>query len=183
MAHQLMLSFTFLIEAEHGQTPPQVRAGSHNFLLPVGQSTIDIAVPDEQSLILDFYSKSESDTVIKDGQIVADTQFKILTAWCDGILLENWFNNITVYRPNYFKGFLQHCPDAPAEIISPYQFNFPGTISWSWQDNFWDWYFEKKNSHEVINFIDQDPDRAWKFRGSLDPCEDLVSQIKQVLEL
>jgi hypothetical protein len=88
-----------------------------------------------------------------------------------------------VYHPRYFDGFLQHCPDAPKEITAPYQFNFPGTISWAWENNFWDWYFKQKNQLEVINFLDQDPDRVWKFRGSLDPCEDLVSKIKQVLKL
>jgi hypothetical protein len=178
-----MLTFTFLTSAEHGQSPPQIRIGSENIVLPVGQSTFDIAVEDSNSLVLDFYSKTESDTLVDHGRIIADTEFKILHVWCDGIRLETWFRNSAVYRPIYFDGFLQNCPDAPLEITAPYQFNFPGTISWTWDNNFWDWYFEQKNQFEVINFLDQEPDRIWKFRGSLDPCEDIVSKIRQVLEL
>lgn len=178
-----MLTFTFLVEAKHGRTAPQLRVGQENFLLPSEQSTFEVSIEDAKSLELDFYSKNETDTVVDHGRIVSDTEFKILHVWCDGIRLETWFRNSAVYRPRYFEGFLQHCPDAPQEITAPYQFNFPGTITWSWQDNFWDWYFEQKNQLEVINFLDQDPDRVWKFRGSLDPCEDIVRKIKQVLEL
>lgn len=74
-------------------------------------------------------------------------------------------------------------PDAPREIVAPYQFNFPGIISWVWQENFYNWYFVQKNKNEVINFLDKDPDRVWKFRGSLDPCEELVKGIRDILDL
>ena len=48
-------------------------------------------------------------------------------------------------------------------------------------DDFWDWYFKEKQNKEVIKFLDKDPDRIHKFRGSLDPCEDLVTKIKQLI--
>jgi hypothetical protein len=176
-----MLTFTLLTEARHGQNGPRIRSNNIDVLLPVGRSTTDISIEDTGSFVIDFYNKTEKDTIVEQGQIVADTEFRIIDVWCDGILLESWFKNISVYRPNYFEGFLKHQPDAPKEIVSPYQFNFPGTISWTWNNKFWDWYFVTKNEREVIKFLDQDPDRVWKFRGSLDPCEDLVTKIKQVL--
>jgi len=183
MVDQLMLTFTLQTQTKYGRTGPRIRVGNEDILLPPDQATTDITVQDTGSLILDFHSKTEQDTVIENGVITADTEFRIVNIWCDGIRLETWFRNLAVYRPRYFAGFLQHQPDAPEEIVAPYQFNFPGTVTWSWQDDFWEWYFVQKNQQEVINFLDQDPDRVWKFRGSLDPCEDLVTKIKQVLEL
>jgi len=177
-----MLIFTLLINASHGRSPPQFHAGGDNFLLPADNSTVDINI-DKTELLLDFYSKTESDTIVENTQVTADTEFKILRMWCDGILLEPWFKNHAVYQPRYFAGYLEQCPDAPTIITAPYQFNFPGTIVWSWQGQFWDWYFDHKNKFEVINFLEQEPDRVWKFRGSLDPCADLVTKIKQVLDL
>lgn len=179
----VMLTFTFLIEANHGRSAPKICAGNKNFILSLGHSTIDVVVEDTGTLILDFYNKVESDTIIENDCITADTEFKILQIWCDGIKLEPWFKNISVYRPRYFSGFLKQFPESVTEITAAYQYNFPGDISWAWQNNFWDWYFEQKNQLEVINFLDQDPDRVWKFRGSLDPCSDLVEKIKQVLKL
>lgn len=178
-----MLNFTILTESKYGRTGPRIRAGQYDLLLPPGQAMIDITIEDIGSFVIDFYSKTENDTVVDRGHIVADTEFRILNMWCDGIKLENWFKNIAVYKPNYFTGFLQQQPDAPAEITAPYQFNFPGTITWQWQDDFWEWYFTQKNNLEVINFLSHEPDRVWKYRGSLDPCQDLVIKIKQILKI
>ena len=49
------------------------------------------------------------------------------------------------------------------------------------ENNFWDWYFRVKQDKEVIKFLDKDPDRIHKFRGSLDPCEDVVAKIKELI--
>lgn len=183
MADQL-IKFTFLTEASYGNTPPRCIINNSIITIPDGVQTWSVEVEDQQQLIIDFFSKTESDTVTDStGKIVADTEFKILKLWVDDILVESWFRNYAVYRPKYFQGFLKHCPDAPTEITAPFQFNFPGTISWQWHGMFWDWYFEEKNKNEVINFLDRDPDRVWKFRGSLDACDDLVSKIKQVISL
>jgi hypothetical protein len=56
-------------------------------------------------------------------------------------------------------------------------------IKWAWTGDFWDWYFKEKNEREVINFMDNDPDRIWKFRGSLDPCTDIVTNIKKIMDI
>ena len=60
--------------------------------------------------------------------------------------------------------------------------HFPGCFTLpKFVDDFWDWYFKEKQNKEVIKFLDKDPDRIHKFRGSLDPCEDLVTKIKQLI--
>ena len=39
----------------------------------------------------------------------------------------------------------------------------------------------EKQDKEVIKFLDKDPERINKFRGSLDPCFDLVGKIKELI--
>jgi hypothetical protein len=178
-----MIKFTLLTETKYGASPARVLIQKKTIELPEGNHEWNCLVEDIGKFEINFFSKSESDTITdNNGNIIADTEFKILRCWVDGILTEDWFKNAAVYRPNYFKGFLDQFPDSPAEIHAPYQFNFPGTITWSWEGSFWDWYFQQKNKHEIINNLDHDPDRVWKYRGSLDPCHDLVAKIKELIK-
>jgi hypothetical protein len=178
-----MIKFTFETDASFGRTSPKLKINNQLIELKEGVSTWNVAVPDLGCISLDFFSKVESDTICDHTGIIKDTQFKINKIWIDDILVEPWFKNIAVYRPQYFDGFLTKYPNSPSVIVSPYQFNFPGLIEWCWEPNFWDWYFKEKNKREVINFSDKDPDRVWKFRGSVDPCDDLVKQIKELIKI
>lgn len=177
-----MLEFRFQTEAKYGRTAPQIRCEQTVVVVPEAQGIIKLPVQSKQSLIIDFFSKTESDTVVDNGKIVADTEFRFDCVWCDGIKLEPWFINESIYTPRYFTGFLSQFPDVPNQIVGAYQFNFPGTIEWHWQGDFWDWYFEQRNNRRVINFLDKDPDRVWKFNGSLDPCQDLVQKIREIIQ-
>ena len=181
-----MLNFTFSTIGLSGKSSPKIKIISTQevITIPDGIEKISFDIVDNQQLNIDFFNKSQDDTILDhQGNIVKDTQFRITDVWCDGIKLESWFLTDAVYYPRYFAGFLEQFPSSPGEIKSPYQFNFPGTISWQWQESFWDWYFIEKNKKEVINFLEQDPDRVWKFRGSLDPCDDIVQKIKTILKL
>lgn len=178
-----LIKFTFQTWAQHGRSPVKVEIQSQIIEIAAGQTQWSVTVPDTGHLDINWFNKSESDTIIENNVIVADSEWRIEKIWVDNILTESWFRNQACYRPRYFQGFLDQCSDAPSEIFAPYQFNFPGTVSWQWSGEFWDWYFLQKNKNEVINFLDRDPDRVWKFRGSLDPCQDLVEKIKQILAL
>ena len=183
-----MLEWNFLLEASVGETPPAFSVPGPDspevFILTEGEQLIEFSSPDSGRLELDYYSKKETDTVVQDGKIIRDTMWRIKKIWCDGILLESWFLNDCCYRPCYFKGYMESYPDAPSKIFAPYQFNFPGTLSWNWQEgDFWQWYFHEKNRREVIHFVDKDPDRVWKFRGSTEECHDLVRSIRELLRL
>lgn len=179
-----MNQFTFETHATIGRSPPQIKVNNQIITIPAGCNLIQLPAQSQNTLTVDFFSKTESDTVVgKQGNIIADTEWRISTIWCDDVKLESWFRNDAVYRPVYFKGFLAQNPLAPLEILSPYQFNFPGVISWQWTNDFWEWYFHEKNNREVINFLDKDPDRVWKFRGSTESCDDLVVKIKNILNL
>ena len=177
-----MLEFRFQTVAKYGRTAPQIRCEQCVVVIPEGQGTIKLQIVETEKLVIDFFSKTEHDTVVDNGEIVADTEFRFDCVWCDGIKLESWFINESIYTPRYFPGFLSQFPDAPVQITGSYQFNFPGTIMWKWSGDFWDWYFEQRNNRRVINFLDKDPDRVWKFNGSLDPCDDLVQNIRKVMQ-
>jgi hypothetical protein len=181
------VKFTFETHSTTGLTDPQFKVltdVNHSIVVvPAGTNKIEFFSNSDNGLKLDFFSKTENDTVINNGVIERDTQFHIEAVWCDGIRLEQWFVHHAIYYPRYFEGFLEQFPNSLSEITAPYQFNFPGIISWDWTGDFWDWYFKEKNSREVINFMDNDPDRIWKFRGSLDPCEDIVVKIKKLMDI
>lgn len=178
-----MLNFELEIEAKQGKTPGYLQVNGEKIYLTEPHMFVQFTVHDLGYLKL-YFSKSENDTVIDSGgNIVADTEFRILNIRCDKIKLERWITTDLIYCPDYFQGYLSQFPDAPAVINSPYQFNFPGSISLTWSANFWDWYFEEKNKREVISFLEKDPDRVWKFRGSLDPCDDLVVKIKDLIKI
>lgn len=185
-----MLKWIFKVETTVGRNNPAMRVLSE-INKPVvswqeNTKKIQFTSQDCGLLLLDYFSKTESDTIVDEfGNIVKDTMWRISKIWCDDILLEQWFINHAVYYPKYFPNFLKKFPDSPVKIQSPYQFNFPGLIKWQWEQGqeFWDWYFTEKNNREEINGLEQDPDRVWKFRGSLDPCDDLVKGIKDLLEL
>ena len=179
-----MLEFELEIKSSQGRRPGYLQAGDEKIYLVDSLMYVKFNTHDLGQLKLVFGDKTENDTVVdSDGNIVADTEFRILNIRCNQIKLEPWILTDFVYYPDYFEGYLQQFPDSSLTITSPYQFNFPGTIEFNWVPNFWDWYFEEKNKREVISFLEKDPDRVWKFRGSLDPCEDLVEKIKELIQL
>ena len=182
-----VVKFTFETHSTTGRADPQFKVLTHSDLnivtVPEGISTVEFVSESNDGIELDFFSKTQNDTVVENGVIKKDTQFHIESIWCDGILLEKWFVHHAVYYPRYFLGFLEQFPNSPTEVAAPYQFNFPGIIKWSWTGDFWNWYFKEKNEREVINFMDDDPDRIWKFRGSLDPCDDIVGKIKKLMNI
>lgn len=180
------LKFTLKIISSVGKNCPKIRVSSSSkktvLNIPEGISYNSFLINDTGSLVLDFFNKTEDDTITDDnGNIIKDTEFRITDIWVNDIKLESWVLTNAVYKPRYFSGFLKEHPNADAKILSPFQFNFPGIIEWEWESPFWDWYFIEKNKNEVINFLDKDQDRVWKFRGSLDPCNDIINDIKKIL--
>lgn len=178
------MKFTLETHSRSGKTAPQIKilSTSEIITIPDGCHQIDIVIEDQQELVFDFFNKTQTDTIVDErGTVIKDTEFKISKIWCDDILLESWILTNAIYKPRYFSGYLKQFPDAPTEIAAPYQFNFPGTVEWHWDGEFWDWYFNEKNKKEVIRFLDKEPDRVWKYRGSLTSHQDLVDKIKNLV--
>lgn len=143
---------------------------------------------DVNVLEMNWFNKTERHTIVDKGTIKQDQTFTLKNIRVDNIQIENWFMTEGYYQPRYFKGFLEQQKanriNAPLEtkIKSQLIWHFPGVFTFlQFPKNFWDWYFELKQNKEVIKFLEKDPDRVNKFRGSLDPCEDLVQQIKELI--
>lgn len=143
----------------------------------------------ENLLQLHWYNKTQRHTQSIDGKITADQTFELGLLRVDGILLENWFFTDGFYEPNYFKGFVnahqQSRTNTPLETRLPSQniWHFPGTYFFKeWHGEFWDWYYKTKIGKEVVGFTDKDPERIAKYRGTLDPCTDLVDKLKELIK-
>ena len=139
-------------------------------------------------ITLDWFNKTERHTESNLKGIINDQTFEILNVRADGIQIEDWFWTDGYYVPRYFEGFMkQHKEQRKNEplsqkIKSQLLWHFPGTFEFpEFTSDFWGWYFDIKQKKEVIKFLDKDPDRIHKFRGSLDPCEELVGHIKKYL--
>jgi len=152
------------------------------------QLEFEINPVDNNAITLDWYNKTQKHTQTNTSGITNDQTFKIMNVRVDGIQIEEWFWTDGYYFPKYFKGFVEHHKSQrkneplPEKIKSQLQWHFPGIFTFPvFQGDFWNWYFDKKQSKEVIKFLDKDPDRIHKFRGSLDPCEDLVEKIRDYL--
>ena len=150
--------------------------------------SFDLEPHDSNLLELNWFNKTERHTVVDKGVITQDQTLTLVNIRVDNIQIENWFMTEGSYQPRYFKGFIKQQQEkrinAPLEknIKSQLIWHFPGTFTFlQFPKNFWDWYFNLKQDKEVIKFLEKDPDRINKFRGSLDPCEDLVDKIKQLI--
>ena len=139
-------------------------------------------------LIFDWYNKTEKHTKSTNGKITEDQTLELLNIRVDGIQIENWVMTGSHYEPRYFKGFVKQHQEQrlnhPLEktLKSQLVWHFPGKFMLAeFTGDFWDWYFVKKQNKEVIKFLDKDPDRINKFRGSLDPCTELVANIKKII--
>jgi hypothetical protein len=182
-----MLEWNIEVVANIGLTAPSLIVLSDekktNITLSAGTSIIEFTTPDSGQLILDFYSKKEADTIVdSDGKIIKDTQWRITKIWCDQILLESWFMHSCLYEPRYFTGFLKMFPEAPLQIHSPYQFNFPGNLSWYWSPEiFWEWYRIERTNHVHLENMDIDLHRWEKFVGSPELYPELVAEIKELI--
>lgn len=152
------------------------------------QFEFEIDPSNTNSITLDWYNKTQTHTKSNKTGIIEDQTFELTNIRVDGIQIEEWVWTSGYYIPRYFKGFLKQHQEQrknemlPEKIKSQLVWHFPGTFELPvFPMDFWNWYFEEKQKNEVIKFLDKDPDRIHKFRGSLDPCEDLVEKIKSYL--
>ena len=150
--------------------------------------TFDLQTQAQNQIKFQWYNKTEKHTKAIDGAIVEDQTFQLTNIRVEGIQIESWVMTDGHYRPRYFKGYVaQHKSNRlnyPLEekLKSQLIWHFPGEFVFNtFEGDFWDWYFDKKQNKEVIKFLDKDPERVNKCRGSLDPCEELVASIKKII--
>jgi len=175
---KIQFEFEFEVETHKQTDPPLISVCNQEFKLSNGICNVSFECQDSDGFKIVWKNKIGSDTVCdKNGNIIADKNFKILRAWIDGILAESWFITDCIYYPEYFRK--QH--NWPTEIKSPYVISFPGYIMFAWQGDFWTWYKNKRLSYATIENLDIDPDRVWKFAGSYDMFPELVNEFENLL--
>ena len=82
-----MNQFTLETHASWGRTAPQIRVNNQVLTIPEGRNLVELPPQNLETLTIDFFSKQESDTIVNEsGQIVADTEWRTTTIWCDQIL-------------------------------------------------------------------------------------------------
>ncbi len=189
----LMINFEITYESTFCEEWPKIQVIHNDTVVKDVECDKDkftfVLAPYKSNIIkLDWYNKNETHTKIENGVTIEDQTFKIKNIRVDDIQIETWFWTEGYYEPRYFKGFIQQHNDTrqnyPLEKTMKSQliWHFPGCFTLpKFVDDFWDWYFKEKQNKEVIKFLDKDPDRIHKFRGSLDPCKDLVTKIKQLI--
>jgi hypothetical protein len=143
---------------------------------------VNLELEEQNNLEINYYNKKEEHTTHINGVILQDQYLNLDFIRIDNILIEPWVLTDGYYNPKYFAGYLKHVSNPEEKIKSQLIWHFPGIFSFPiFPKNFWDWYYEQKQSKEVIKFLDKDPDRINKFRGSLDPCTELVQKIKELI--
>tara|TARA_Y100001937_G_scaffold128767_1_gene207767 strand:- start:4803 stop:5369 length:567 start_codon:yes stop_codon:yes gene_type:complete len=188
-----MLKFEITYKSSFCGEWPKIEIKNNNHLIAEvecddRQFLFDIDPQNTNHLTFEWFNKSQKHTRTNNGKIVEDQTFELCNIRIDGIQIEEWFWTDGFYQPRYFDGFLQQYKDQrrneilPTEIKSQLIWHFPGIFKFTaFPLDFWDWYFNIKQEREVIKFLDKDPDRIHKFRGSLDPCNELVGKIKNFL--
>ena len=168
--------------AHNGDTVADIVCDNDRFTFSLDQA-------EQNKIELHWYNKTQRHTKTQGGEIVEDQSFKMGLIRVDGILIESWFFNDGHYEPKYFKGFIENHQKSrtnfPLEEKLPSQniWHFPGTYFLKeWKGDFWNWYYDTKIDKEVVKFMDKDPERIAKYRGTLDPCTDLVNKLKELIK-
>jgi hypothetical protein len=147
-----------------------------------------LPVEDTNTLRFKWVNKTEKHTKVQNGLIMQDQVFEMTNIRVDDIQIESWFWTNGWYEPNYFTGFIRDHQNQrknvpiPKKLKSQLIWHFPGVFTFpDFPLDFWDWYFIQKQGNEQIKFLDKDPERINKFRGSLDPCLDVVQKLRQYI--
>ena len=189
-----MLNFEITYKSTFSVQWPKIKVYNNDKLIKEiecnnNKFTFSIEPDDKNKLIFDWYNKTEKHTKTTNGSITQDQTFELINIRADSIQLENWIMTEGTYEPRYFKGFIKQCQEQrinyPLEkrLKSQLIWHFPGQfIFLEFYKEFWDWYYVNKIQKEVVKFTNKDPERIFKYRGSLDPCTDLVKKLKELIK-
>jgi hypothetical protein len=150
---------------------------------------VEIPLVEEKNnfIELDYFSKNEGHTIVENGQIVLDQAVELEAIRLDGILLDSWFVTEGYYCPRYFEGFKSQFPDAPLTTKSQLIWHFPGSFQFvpvPAESKFWFWYRDQRQQVHSARFTSaKDQARDEAYVGSLDPCCELIQEIKHIIDV
>jgi hypothetical protein len=153
---------------------------------PQCRFTLDLA-QEQNQLIIHYYNKSQHHTVVdNNGYITSDQSLEITTMHVNDILMNSWMLSEGHYRPDYFPDFIQQKPNAPTQLQSQLIWHFPGNFSFATlpsKKNFWWWYRQQRRFVHVKTHQGKDDYRDEAYIGSLDSHQDLIDEIKQIINV
>jgi hypothetical protein len=188
------VKFTFEFRATKGRTWPSLYILVNNFQIHTQEVnpeshrvTVDVFMDHgPNNISIGFFSKQERETVIKDGEIVADQSLELLKVYADDILLESWFWTEHFYIPEYFQGYKKQFPDAPTQLRSQLLWHFPGRyifMNLPSSTNFWHWYQTERTGRVLDTLIDP----TGQIRDNYNPLDDedraLINEIKKLIDV
>lgn len=141
---------------------------------------------DQNTIELVYVNKQQYHTVFENDRIVSDQSLELKKVRVDDILLDNWFLTQGHYHPAYFAGFLEQFPGADKKLKSQLIWHFPGTFVFETVPNkekFWHWYRDQRRYVHIKTYADKDGYREENYIGSFDPLDDLVNDIKGIINV
>lgn len=189
------LDFEITFKSQKGNNWPSVNVFYNDLLITtnkvddinnVVKFTLQQSKTNDNSLIINYFNKTESETIVKDGKIVTDQSLEIVKIHCDQILIEPWLLTDNYYYPVYFDGYLQHVNDPPVELKSQLVWHFPGKFiikNLPHHENFWQWYQEQRTIRILENLIDPSGQIRNNHRGLTDEDKKLITEIKELLHV
>lgn len=188
------LKFTLMFCPTHSVEWPSVRIFLNNQLV-VDQvidqkntcSFVADLLKEENQLQLHYHNKCEAHTIINSAGVIDSDQFLELTAvYVNDILLDSWLLTEGCYFPDYFKGFLLQIPDAAVKLKSQLIWHFPGNFYFPILPNnekFWWWYRNQRRHVHATTHNGKDDYRDEAYIGSLNNHQDLINQIKKLIDV
>jgi hypothetical protein len=154
----------------------------------INTCTFDATLSQLQNKIrVHYYNKSQNHTVTSiNGKIESDQYLEVTKVHVNNILLGAWVLTEGYYCPDYFDGFIKQQPDAPAKLQSQLIWHFPGNFYFpDLPDNkmFWWWYRDQRRYIHVQAHNGKDDYRDETYIGSLESHQDLIDEIKQLINV
>jgi hypothetical protein len=187
------MKFTILAKGYGSDTYPKIALYENN--KHVGSSVVkdfceinfDIALDENfNCLVIDYYNKLENQTKVVNGEIVEDQYIEFVGIRLNDILLNSWALTESDYYPRYFHGFLTQYPNSPTKIRSQLICHFPGKIElqpFPNKNTFWEWYYQQRRYVYVEQLSDQDRVHNELYAGSTELLNDLINEIKTIINV
>ena len=187
------MRFTLTFKPCYSIEWPAVRVYVNDLLvadkvLDTPECTFDAVLSQTKNqLRINYYNKNESHTVVDAaGNIVSDQFLELCKIYIDDILLGSWMLTEGHYKPEYFQGFLLRFPEAAVQLKSQLIWHFPGNFYFPElpdQEQFWWWYRDQRRYVHVRTHQGKDDYRDEAYVGSLDSCQDLINEIKRLINV
>jgi hypothetical protein len=188
------VKFTFKFRATQGRTWPSAHILVNNFQIHTQEinnvnteMSVDVFMDrGPNNISICFFSKQERETVIEQGNIVADQSLELIAVYADDILLESWFWTDHYYLAQYFRGYKKQFPDAPEQLYSQLIWHFPGRFmitNLPSTADFWDWYQKNRTSRVLKDLVDPTGQLLENFNPLDDEDRALIKEIKEIINV